>query len=475
MDELAGQQDEHRERHNPKFNNRVYPFIIDVTINSIKGMAIPRVGIIGAGFGGLQCARRLAGKPVDVLLIDKNNYHLFTPLLYQVASSLLNPSDIAYPIRAVFRHAKNVRFRVAEVTAVDFDAKVVKTADGTGIPYDYVVIAAGSATNFFGLATVGQVAQGLKDLPEALELRNHILRCFEAAAGECDEAARRKWLTFVVVGGGPTGVEYAGALSELVRLVLVHEYPELDLSAVRIVLIEAMGQVLPLFSETLGRDTEAELEKRGIEVRLNTRVVDASDETVQLSSGERIETKTLVWAAGVKPAVLAAVVDVSRSRSGRIEVDKFLRIKGRQNAFAIGDIASYVQDGGEVPMLSAPAMQEGRHVADTILRAMRGEALVPFHYRHKGAMATIGRNAAVAQIGRMSLTGFVGWVAWLLLHLYSLIGFRNRIAVLLGWAWNYVWYDRPVRIIVRANEHAPNSHSPPLIVSQHESRKAANG
>lgn len=438
-------------------------------------MATPRVVIIGAGFGGLQCARRLAGKPVDVLLIDKNNYHLFTPLLYQVASSLLNPSDIAYPIRAVFHRAKNVRCGVAEVTALDFDARVVKTADGTSIPYDYVVIAAGSTTNFFGLEMVGHVAHGLKDLPEALELRNHILRCLEAAAGECDEAARRKWLTCVVVGGGPTGVEYAGALSELARLVLGHEYPELDLSAVRIVLIEALGQVLPLFSETLGRNTEAELQKRGIEVRLSTRVVDASDEAVQFSSGERIETKTLVWAAGVKPAVLAAVVDVSRSRSGRIEVDTFLRVKGRQKAFAIGDIASYVQDGGEVPMLSAPAMQEGRDVVDTILRAMRGEALVPFRYRHKGAMATIGRNAAVAQLGRLSLTGFVGWVAWLLLHLYFLIGFRNRIAVLLGWAWNYVWYDRPVRIIVRANEHAPNSHSPRVDRSQDESRKVANG
>jgi len=425
-------------------------------------MAAPKVVIIGAGFAGLTCARRLAGKPIEVLLLDKNNYHLFTPLLYQVASSLLAPSHIAYPLRAVFRRAKNVRFRLAEVTSVNFNTKIVKTADGTEMPYDYVVIAAGSTTNFFGMKAVEEVAHELKDIPEALELRNHILRCFEAAAYATDEEARRKWLTFVVVGGGPTGVEYAGALSELIRLVLVRDYPELDvMNTVRIMLIEALGQLLPAFSSTLGHYAQRVLEQRRIEVRLNTRVLEVSGETIQLSTGEQIETKTLIWAAGVKPSVLAATLEVLRSRSGRIKVDESLRVIGQECAFAIGDIASFVQEGKELPMMAPPAIQEARHVAESILRLEHGQPLAPFRYHDKGAMATIGRNSAVAQVGRFALTGFIGWVTWLLVHLYYIIGFRNRIAVLLSWAWEYIRYDRPVRLIARAKESKPPGSAPP--------------
>lgn len=422
----------------------------------VASMPTPKVVIIGAGFGGLQCARALANKPVDVLLFDRNNYHLFTPLAYQVASSLLNPSDIAHPVRSIFRRANNVRIQITGVTGVDFAAKVVKTDDGRRIDYDYVVIAAGSTTNFFGIRAAEEAAYGLKDLPEALELRNHVLHCFEAATRETDTDARRAWLTFVVVGGGPTGVEYAGALSELIRLMLRDDYPELRSEPVRILLIEAVGQVLPSFSERLGREAQKELEKRGIEVRLQTRVLNVVDDTVQLAGGEQVAAKTVVWAAGVKPAELAATIDVPRSPSGRIEVDEFLRVKGREAAFAIGDIASLMEGGRELPMLSAPAMQEGRHVATSVLRAVRGEAPVPFHYWDRGTMATIGRNAAVAQIGPVELTGFLGWISWLFLHLYFLIGFRNRLAVLLGWVWNYVWYDRPIRLITRARERAPD-------------------
>lgn len=411
-----------------------------------------KVVIVGAGFGGLSCARALANKSVDVLLLDKNNYHLFTPLLYQVASSLLDPSDIAYPVRAVFRRAKNVRFQMATVTEIDLHAQLIRTKDGALIPYDYLVIATGSVTNYFGLQSVARIAHELKDIPEALELRNHILRCFEAAARAADETVRRRWLTFVIVGAGPNGVEYAGALSELIRLVLVRDFPELDMKTVRIVLVEAQGQVLPTFPAKLGQYAQWQLERRGIEVRLHARVLDVAGDTVRLSSGETLEAKTLIWAAGVKASEIATVPPLPRTRAGRIEVDQFLRAKGQERVFVVGDLAAFIQDGAEIPMLARPAMQEGAHVAENILRLERHQPLIPFRYRDLGIMATIGRNSAVAQLKRVSLRGFIGWLAWLLLHLVLLIGFRNRFAVLFNWAWEYIFYDRPVRLIARARE-----------------------
>ncbi len=415
-------------------------------------VALPRVVIIGAGFGGLQCARKLAGKPVEVLLLDRNNYHLFTPLLYQVASSLLNPSDIAQPVRKIFRGTTNVHVRLAEVTGVDFRGKFVRTSTGEEIAYDYLVVAAGSTTNFFGLQLAEQTALGLKDLAEALELRNHILRCLEKAVGATGEGEQRRLLTFVIVGGGPTGVEYAGALSELARLVVPKEYPELARRQVRIVLIEAMDEVLPGFPKKLGSAARKELERRAVEVRTGVKVEEVQEGLVRLSNREQIEATTLVWAAGVKPAELASTLSVSHSRTGRIEVDEFLRVKGLESVFAVGDIASVVQDEKEVPMLSAPAMQEARVVAHNVLAVCRATPLRSFRYSDRGSMATIGRNAAVAQLRllHLDITGFLGWIAWLVVHLYYLIGFRNRIAVLAGWAWNYLRFDRPVRIITRA-------------------------
>lgn len=431
-------------------------------------MAKPRVVIIGAGFGGLACARALARQPVDAVLIDRHNYHLFTPLLYQVASSLLNPSDIAYPIRAVFRGAKNVRVRVAEVTAVDFERRevVVKngerrrpmagdggqgtTDNGQRLPYDYLVLASGSTTNFFGMTSVERVAHGLKDLPEALELRNHVLQCFEAASREPDEAARRPWLTFVVVGAGPTGVEYAGALHELIRLVLIRDFPELDMGKVRILLVEGRDQVLPAFPPPLGEDAAGRLKRRNVEVRLGVRLESVAGDRITLSDGEQFQARTVVWAAGVKPGELAMSLGLPTSRSGRIRVDECMRIEGHERVFAIGDIAAVPYQGGEMPMLSAPAMQQGRCVARTILRLERGQPGERFRYRDKGIMATIGRHAAVAQLGRFRFTGFIGWVMWLVVHLYFIIGFRNRIVVLIEWAWDYFRYDRPIRLITKS-------------------------
>ncbi len=435
-------------------------------------MPFPKVVIVGAGFGGLSGARALAGKPVEVVLIDRHNYHLFTPLLYQVASSLLNPSDIAYPVRAVFRKARNVRVRLGDLVGADFAAQwvAVKEAEGTAITrlaFDYLVLAVGSTSNFFGNTAVANAAHGLKDLPEALELRNHVLHCFEAAARESDEAARRPWLTFAIVGGGPTGVEYAGALSELVRLVLVKDFPELDMRKVHIVLVEARDRMLPAFPKDLGDDAELRLRQRGIDVRLDTRVESVAEDVITLSRGEKLRAKTLVWGAGVKPSELVAQLRLPVTRSGRVRVDDHLRVVGQERVFAIGDIAAVPYRDGEMAQLSAPAMQEGRCVARNILRVERGAPLETFRYFDKGIMATIGRNDAVAQLGRLGLKGLVGWLAWLFVHLYYIIGFRNRIAVLIGWAWDYFRYDRPIRLIERAKQSAVSTQQ-----SLHGSRTA---
>lgn len=411
---------------------------------------VPTVIIIGAGFGGLQCAKKLADKPVEVVLLDQNNYHLFTPLLYQVASSLLNPSDIAQPVRSILRGHRNLTFRQATVTGVDFGQKLVHTDEAGDLAYDYLVIAAGSTTNFFGVTSAEEQAEGLKDLPEALGLRNQTLHCLEEAAASPDTVAAKPWLTFVVVGGGPTGVEYSGALSELIHGVLPNEYPELSPDDVRIMLVEGLPRLLNAFPEDLGEDAARALSHRGVEVVTGVRVTSATEDEVTLSDGQVIPARTLVWAAGVRPANLASALDVSRSRSGRIEVDDALRVKGGRDVYAIGDVASFVQDGKEVPMLSAPAMQAGRLAAENILRTISGDRLKRFHYRDKGSMATVGKGAAVAQVGRFHFTGYPGWLMWLGVHLYFLIGFRNRLVVLAGWAWNYFRSDRPVRIITKA-------------------------
>jgi NADH dehydrogenase len=404
---------------------------------------LPRVVIIGGGFGGLQCAQKLRDQPVEVVLVDRRNYHLFTPLLYQVASCLLNPAEITAPLRKVFRGVANVRYREGDVDRIDFETKHVHLADGTSLAYDFVVISTGSVTNYYGNAAVEQRALGLKDLGEALQLRNHVLECLEEATRTGNEAARRRLLTFCIVGGGPTGVEYAGALSELVRLIMPREYPELSASEVRIVLLEGSDRLLSTFVPRLSRYARTQLELRGIEVRTNTLVANADDGGVHLRDGERISTASIVWTAGVRPN------NVVHDDSKRIEVDDRLRIVGADGAFAIGDVAA-VQDrhGHALPMISPPAMQAGRYVARQIVH---GSARRAFRYRDKGTLATIGRHAAVGQVWRFRFRGFLGWIVWLVVHLYYLIGFENRLAVLFRWSWYYFRLDRPVRIIAAAD------------------------
>jgi NADH dehydrogenase len=409
----------------------------------------PRVVIVGGGFGGLQCAKALRDEPVDVLLVDQRDYHLFTPLLYQVASCLLNPSEIAAPLRKVFRGVQNLRFRQGEVVHVDLEHKQVDLSDGTQIAYDYCVIATGSVTNFYGKAAVEQHALGLKDLGEALQLRNHVLDCFERATTTLDPDLRARLLTFCIVGAGPTGVEYAGALAEFVRLVVPAEYPELGSTPVRLTLLEGGDRVLPTFKPRLSAYARGELELRGVDVRVDTLVDSIDDAGIVLHDGSELATATMVWTAGVRP------VDVLDDSRHRVEVDDHFRIVGAAGAYAIGDVAAGFGPRGEVlPMLSPPAMQAGRYVAREIVR---GPARRSFRYRDKGSLATIGRTSAVGQVGPFTFTGFIGWVVWLVVHLYYLIGFENRLQVLLRWAWYYVHLDRPVRMVIRA--HPPTAES----------------
>jgi NADH:ubiquinone reductase (H+-translocating) len=411
-----------------------------------------RVVIVGGGFGGLACARALNRKPVDVLLVDRHNFHLFTPLLYQVATSLLNPSDIAYPHRSIFRRSRNVRFRQARVVGVDLDQKMVRTHTGDEISYDSLVLATGSENDYFSNEELAQHTLGMKTLAEALALRNHVLSCLELAdrAGPVQE--RREWLTFVIAGGGPTGVEYAGALAELLKLVLGRDFPELDPSLARIVLVEGQDRLLGAFHPKLGAYAVRILGDQGIEVRTATLVQKATDERVVLSDGDEIPTRTIVWSAGVRPTDPLEGADVERSRSRRLRVDERLCLPDHPEVFVIGDAASVVEGGRELPMLSPPAMQAGRYVARAIVDRVTGATRPrkPFRYVDKGTMATIGRRAAVADFRGLKLKGTIGWLAWLLVHIYYLIGFRNRAVVLASWGWNYLRFDRPIRLILRS-------------------------
>ncbi|MGH2784851.1 MAG: NAD(P)/FAD-dependent oxidoreductase [Actinomycetota bacterium] len=409
-------------------------------------MARHKVVVVGAGFGGLACARKLDGEPVDVLVLDRHNYHLFTPLLYQVATSLLNPSDIAYPLRAIFRRSRNVRFRQAAVSDVDPERKVVHTVLGEEFAYDSLVLATGSTNNYFANESLAHHTLAMKTLAEAMRLRNHVLSCLELAARANTPDERRGWLTFVVVGGGPTGVEYAGALAELLRLVLGRDYPEFDPGLARIVIVEGLDRLLGTFHPKLGAYAAEELKARGIEVRTATMVESAGDDHVVLRGGDTIRSRTVVWSAGVRPTDPLGDRVEERSRSKRITVDDRLRLPGSPGVYVIGDAASVTTRDGELPMLSPPAMQAGRYVARSIL----GHEQPPFRYVDKGTMATIGRRAAVADVRGLKMKGTLGWLAWLFVHIYYLIGFRNRAAVLASWAWDYVRRDRPIRLILRS-------------------------
>jgi NADH dehydrogenase len=412
-------------------------------------MSRPRVVIAGAGFGGLTCARGLKNAPVDVLLVDRNNYHLFTPLLYQVASAVLDPGEIARPVRQLIRPLRNADFLLARITGADFEQRRLLTDHGP-LAYDYLVLASGSQSDYFGNASLARHAFGLKDLDEGLAVRNRVLMRFEEARWTEDRERRRALLTFAVVGGGPTGVEMAGALAELTRLVLSKDYRDLDLGLVRVVLLEAAGFVLAPFADPLREAARRSLEKKGVEVLLKAKVADVTPGSIRLEDGHEIPASTVIWTAGVRASEVGSVLGLSLGRQARVQVLPTLQVTGHPEVFVIGDLAGPVDGDVPLPMLIPVAMQEGKHVAATIKDVLRGYGATNFRYKDPGIMATIGRNSAVAQLGPVRLTGFLGWLMWLGVHLVNVISFRSRLVVLVNWAWDYLFYDRPIRLIVRA-------------------------
>lgn len=407
-----------------------------------------RVVIVGAGFGGITAARCLAGKPMDVLILDRNNYHLFTPLLYQVGSGLLDPSEIAQPVRSILRGRHNLRFRMATVEQVDLPNRTVVTDHGQ-IGYDYLILAAGSSNHYFGNQALSERTHNLKELDAALELRNAVLSRFERAHWERDAIRKRALLTFAIIGGGPTGVEYAGALSELISLVIRRECWDVDLHDVRIVLLEGSDRLLAAFNSDLATYADRKLKLKGIEIWYGALVQDASEGILKMADGRSLNTGTVIWTAGVKASDLGHGLG-AEGRSGAIKVQPTLQLPGHPEVFVIGDIAAVEQDGAQLPMLAPVAMQEAKHAARNLSALAQGRTVGAFRYRDKGILATIGRNAAVAEFGSVRLHGFVGWVTWLLVHLLLIVSLRSRLIVVVNWAWDYFFYDRPVRLILRA-------------------------
>ncbi|HEY2796352.1 MAG TPA: NAD(P)/FAD-dependent oxidoreductase [Thermoanaerobaculia bacterium] len=412
--------------------------------------AAPHVVVLGAGFGGLQASLGLRDAPVRVTVVDRHNHHLFQPLLYQVATAALSPADIAYPIRSILRHQTNADVILGEAVSVDPAKRELRLADGV-LPYDYLILAAGATHAYFGHEEWEPGAPGLKSLEDALEIRRRILLAFEAADREADPAARRSLLTFVVVGAGPTGVELAGAIGEISRHVLVDDFRHIDPREARIVLIEAGPRILAAYSEESSRNAEIALRERGVEVRVSSPVtqVDADGVVIGRPAGsERIAAKTVLWAAGVAASPIARGLGGTLDRSGRVLVEPDLSVPGHPEIFVIGDLALYQHQGGRpLPGVSPVAMQQGRYAARAILARLRGQRMRPFHYFDKGTLAVIGRGSAVAEIAGLRLHGLLAWLTWCFVHIFYLIGFRNRFVVMFEWAWAYASYQRGARLI----------------------------
>lgn len=407
-----------------------------------------KVVVVGAGFGGIKVARSLAGKNVDVTIIDRNNYQLFQPLLYQVSTAVLSEEEIAYPVRAFFRKHKNVNFYLGNVVDFDTEHKKVITNHGE-IAYDYLVVAAGSTTNYFGMKSVEEHAFSMKTLGESVKIRNHILEAFERAVQETNEEKRRAMLTFVCVGGGPTGVEEAGAISELVYKVMQKEYHTLDFSEVNIKLVEATDRVLPMMPESLREETVNVLRKKNVDVRLSTQVMDYDGEKLTLKSGEIVPTNTVIWAAGVKAVPVIAKLGAETDRAGRVIVRKNLQVPGCEDVFAIGDSAHFLQGERPLATIAPVATHEAEVCAKNILHAIKGESMEAFTYHDVGSMATIGCGDAVMAKGILKGKGFVAWSAWLWVHLIRLAGTHANTTVTLKWIWNYLGGTRLGRIITQ--------------------------
>ena len=410
--------------------------------------ARPKVVIVGAGFGGLSAAKALGGTDVAVTVVDRLNYHLFQPLLYQVAMAGLSATDVAYPIRRILRHHTNIKVLLDEVRAIDLAARRVNLASGIALAYDYLIVAAGAETSYFGHPEWAPRAAGLKDLNDALEVRRRVLSALEAAESTDDPAEKRRLLTFVVVGGGPTGVELAGAIADLSREILFEDFRQVKPSETRVVLVEMAGRILLPFDPSLSARAQDQLRELGVEVRTGVRVERIDDGGV-LVGGEVIPSRTVLWAAGVRPSPLGAALGVPLDRTGRVIVEPDCAIPGHREAFVIGDMAALTPAGATAPLpgISPVAIQQGRATARNILRAKGDLPREPFRYFDKGFMATIGKARAVAQLGRLRLSGLAAWLTWVVVHLWYLVGFRNRLTVFLNWIWAYIVSSHTARII----------------------------
>jgi NADH:ubiquinone reductase (H+-translocating) len=406
----------------------------------------PRVVILGAGFAGLAAAKALAKANVSITLIDRTNHHLFQPLLYQVATAALAAPDISAPIRKLLSRQKNVSVWMSVVERIDVEKKQV-VVDGQRLDFDYLILATGMRQAYFGNDDWAAFAPGLKTLGEALDIRRRILRAFEAAELEPSAELRRSWTTFVVIGGGPTGVELAGALAEIAGRTLASDFRRFDPTTTRVVLIEAGPRILPSFSEKLSERAKEQLLELGIDVRLGVPVSTVTDEYVDLGS-ERIATRTVLWGAGVRASRLAADLGVPIDRAGRIWVEEDLSVPERPEIFVAGDLIAKTQDGKPLPGVAQLAIQSGRLAATNLLRRIQGEETAKFWYTDRGSMATIGRNRAVAQIGKFECSGMLAWWMWLVVHMLALVDYRRRFAVLVEWAWSYISWQRRSRVIL---------------------------
>ena len=424
----------------------------------MAGATRPKVVIIGAGFGGLWAARTFAHAPVDVCVVDRNNYHSFMPLLYQVAAAELEPEDIIYPVRSILHKYSNISFLMGEVTVIDSLHRKVRLGSQS-IPYDYLILSMGSQAYYFGVCGAAEHAYPLKTLNDAVVLRNHILCRFEAASYETDERLRQQMLTFAIVGGGPTGVEFAGALTELVRAPLRRDYPHLDFSQVHILLLEATDRLLTGVPERLHIYTMKHLKKMGVDVQLNAPVSQVTSQAVTLKDGRAIPTETVVWTAGVGGVSLPQNWDFPTRPNGQVDVLPTLQVPDHPEIYIIGDLAHVEQEGHPLQMIATVATQEGEWAGRNVLRQIAGAEPQPFRYHDPGMLAVTGRNAAAVRLGRYTFTGFLAWVIWLSVHLYRLIGFRNRLFVLVNWALDYIFYDRVVRLITPLPESAPLKRS----------------
>lgn len=415
-----------------------------------NALGVPRIVVVGGGFGGLSVVRSLKNKKVEVLLIDRHNYHTFQPLLYQVATGGLEPDSIAYPLRRSFRRYRNVYFRMAEVTAVNLNKRILDTTIGD-IPFDHLVIASGSQTNFFQLENIKEKLMQIKTVPDALDFRSFLMQNLEKAITLEDESERERIMNIAIVGGGPTGVELAGALAEMKKYVFPRDLPELNLEDMHIFLFEAESHLLAAMSDESSEAARKYLEKLGIEVFLDVPVTGFDGEKITLKNGKEIPTETVIWTAGVKCVPLKGLPEEVIKGPGRIAVDEFNRVEGFENIFVIGDAATHMTDETPkgLPMLAQVAIQQGEAVGKNILKSLEGKPMEPFTYTDKGTMATVGRKKAVVDLPRFRFQGFVAWIVWMLVHIYSLIGFRNKIVTFVDWIANYISYDRPLGLIIR--------------------------